>query len=473
MWLKNSWRDLPVAVKLTALYALVLIGILAISAFLTLGATRHFLAEQVARDMDVSRDRVLQYLAEGNPLDEELLRRKLLQPGVSLRVLDEKKDVVLESDPYRPHGEKRLSAKDVEKTQREATKLHGREHEDEEPGEVRSAKWQGRYELLFSHAEASQEKFFRILGSSLLGTAVVGMLIAILAGLFLSRRILRPLRDMTAAAQEIEVHNLERRIPQSRSRDELHALALTFNRMLDRIQAGFEKQRRFTGDASHELRTPVTVISGYAAMLDRWGKEDPAVLDEGLQAIKDEAAAMQKLIEKLLFLARADQGEQQLKKQRIDLADVLAEVGKETQLIAPQHQVRFVAKQAVVVLADSLLLKQMLRIFMENSIKYTPEGGWISLETHCDEDCAVITVRDSGIGIAEQEQEKVFDRFYRVDKSRAKATGGTGLGLSIARWIVAEHGGSITLLSAPGEGTSVTVRLPLADAAQGKERDDS
>ena len=274
---------------------------------------------------------------------------------------------------------------------------------------------------------------------------------------------MRPLCSITATAREIEVDDLEKRIPRSGSGDELDELSATFNHMLARLQTGFDQQRRFVDDASHELMTPITVISGYVNMLLRWGKQKPQALEEGLNAIQSETANMTNLIEKLLYLAKADQGKQHLQKNALSLAPFLETIFKETRMIAPHHQITLSANEPAIVEADCAALKQMLRIFIENSIKYTPPGGSICLASKQMDHHLEITIADTGIGIAPENQDKIFDRFYRVDESRSKSTGGTGLGLSIARWIADQHGCSIAIISSPGEGTTVTLRLAIQD----------
>jgi signal transduction histidine kinase len=231
--------------------------------------------------------------------------------------------------------------------------------------------------------------------------------------------------------------------------------------MLDRIQKGFELQKRFISDASHELRTPVTVIAGYADMLDRWGKDEPDALTEGVEAIKSEAANMHSLIEKLLFLARTDKGKQIICRIPFQLEELIEEVYRETCLIAPQHQVIMDRNDTVIVLADKLLLKQMLCIFIENSIKFTPSDGLIRINSEQDGSFVEISIKDTGIGIANEDLLKIFDRFYRVDKSRTKTTGGNGLGLSIAKWIAEQHQCEISVSSTVEEGTTVRVKVPI------------
>ena len=321
------------------------------------------------------------------------------------------------------------------------------------------------YELHFLRMITAERQFLQMLQNGLLLTNGIGLLIALLAGYFVSRRTLTPIRTITQAARAIEITDLGRRIPVPLVEDELSELVETFNLMLDRLQAGFEQQRRFVSDASHELRTPVTVIRGYSDLLSRWGREDPTALDEGIAAIRSEAEDMQQLIEKLLFLARADQKRQVLHRDRIDLQAMIAEVAKQTKLVAKQHTVTLLANDAAVCNGDAIMLKQMLRVFIENSLKYTPAGGTITISSVREGNMLRVVVADTGIGIAPENQQKVFERFFRVDSARTKVDGGpggTGLGLAIARWIADAHSIELSLTSELGKGTRIQLRIPLA-----------
>jgi len=313
----------------------------------------------------------------------------------------------------------------------------------------------------------------------LLAEIVISIFVALLLGYFVSRRLLNPVRDITDTAKSIEISDLSRRIPVPPARDELSELAETFNRMLDRIQKGFRQQQRFVSDASHELRTPVTVIKGYSDMLARWGSQDEEALREGLEAIRSEAVDMQELIEKLLFLARADQKRQIMHKEPLDMAPLVEDVFRKLELTDKEHDHVLEVNEPATVMADNVAMKQMLRIFLENAVKYTPAGGRISLaaqlvqlgEKNAQKEPAVpgqqvlkITISDTGMGIPAEAQDKIFDRFYRVDTSRSRqegTVGGTGLGLSIASWIAREHNMDIQVESQVGQGTSFMVYIPV------------
>ena len=241
--------------------------------------------------------------------------------------------------------------------------------------------------------------------------------------------------------------------------------------MLDRINKAYRSQMRFVSDASHELRTPSAVIQGYANLLNRWGKDDPATRQEAIDAIRQEADSMKELVEQLLFLARGDNDSMHIQMEAFDLTEVAAEVLRETEMIDQTHRFASHWDGAVPVFADMGLMKQCLRILVDNSIKYTPAGGLITLRSSVADGAARISVQDEGQGIDSESLPHIFERFYRTDVSRARQTGGTGLGLAIAKWIVDRHGGWFEVRSWPGVGTRMTVVLPLANL--GGQSDDS
>ena len=294
------------------------------------------------------------------------------------------------------------------------------------------------------------------------------------------RRTLRPIQDLAAAAtrlgssmppeelqalagelDEINASHLDRRIPVTGAQKELKALAQAINAMLDRINEAYRSQTRFVSDASHELRTPIAVIQGYASLLDRWGKDDPATRQEAIDAIRQEAGSMKQLVEQLLFLARGDNDSVPFHPQLCDLTELAAEVLRETQMLDQAHQLEGKWLCAVPVVADEGLVKQALRILVDNALKYTPARGRITLSVQGRDGLARLTVADQGQGIDAQSLPHIFDRFYRTDESRARQTGGAGLGLSIAKWIADRHGGWFEVVSWPGVGTRFTLVLPL------------
>lgn len=278
-------------------------------------------------------------------------------------------------------------------------------------------------------------------------------------GRAVNAQMLDPIVEISETARALNAQNMSRRINVEGTRSELRELALVINDMLDRLEAAYDGQKQFVSDASHELRTPIAVIQGYASMLARWGKDDAAVRDEAISAISNEAANMKELVEKLLFLARHDKQTLEMKSELVDMRELLLNTARETRMIDKKHAIECGEMQEVRVLGDPAALKQALRIFVDNARKYTPEGGKIELSCRRAGMGAMLSVADNGCGIPAGELKRIFDRFYRVDGSRG-AVPGHGLGLSIARIIAVNHGGKIHVRSKAGAGSTFTLELP-------------
>jgi len=273
-----------------------------------------------------------------------------------------------------------------------------------------------------------------------------------------------------SGVDEAKFHDLEEAIGQidigdrlSTGDKDLQGLEEAINSMLARMHAAYRQQAQFVSDASHELRTPIAVIQGYVRMLDRWGKDDEKVLEESIAAIKTETEHMKTLVEQLLFLARGDSGRQQLNPEPMDLSGLMTEVLEEYRMIDEDHEWRQGRLEPAPVNADPALIKQAVRILVDNAVRYTPEGGSIRLSAGMADGRAYFEVQDGGIGIAEEDVPRIFDRFFRADPARARASGGTGLGLSIARWIVERHAGHFEVISRQELGTRIRVIMPAAE----------
>lgn len=271
------------------------------------------------------------------------------------------------------------------------------------------------------------------------------------------------LHDLQDAIRRISPDHPEQKLNMGDS--DLAGLQDAINDLLRRMHEAYRQQAQFVSDASHELRTPIAVIQGYAGMLDRWGKQDEKVLNESIAAIKTEAAYMNRLIEQLLFLARGDTGRSRIEMTDLDLGETAKEVYEDFLLIDKAHDWRIDVQGGVCCRADRDMIKQCARILAENALKYTPEGGIIRLKAYADgQGMACLQVQDSGIGIGEEDAPHVFDRFYRSDPARSRESGGTGLGLAIACWIAQSHNGYIDLLSRRDLGTRMTLCLPQLNA---------
>lgn len=278
----------------------------------------------------------------------------------------------------------------------------------------------------------------------------------------LSQSDLRPedLECLIRRLDNINVSHLSSRVSLPQGSQELDGLTRAINAMLERIDQGYQAQARFVSDASHELRTPISVIQGYANLLNRWGKDNPAARQEAIDAIVQESDSMARLVEQLLFLVRGDNDTQVVHLEQVDLTLVADEVARETQLLDTGREISAQLEPMVLVQADPRLVKQAYRILVDNAVKYTPEGGHIRLSLCQEGGTARLAVTDDGPGIPREELGKLFRRFYRADQSRNRQTGGTGLGLSIAHWIAQRHGGWIEVTSRPGVGSRFTLVLP-------------
>lgn len=277
----------------------------------------------------------------------------------------------------------------------------------------------------------------------------------------LNRVVVEPIKDMAEMAAAVSASNLSDRISVEGAKNELKDLAMVINSMLDRIEVSYNSQKQFVSDASHELRTPIAVIQGYVSMLQRWGKTDKDVLDEGISAIAQEAASMKELVERLLFLARHDKKTLMLEVESFDPLEVMSEIHREAKMLSTNHHFELSPAHNTRISGDKDMIKQLMRILLDNAIKYTPAGGSITLGVKKDRNHCVLSVTDTGAGISAEELPKVFDRFYRCDESRKSHTSGHGLGLSIARIIVSAHSGQLKVRSKVGVGTTFSVMLPL------------
>lgn len=296
--------------------------------------------------------------------------------------------------------------------------------------------------------------------------AGIGALISVFLGYFTTKKMLSPINKVTETAREISSSDLGRRLEVSGPDDELKKLALTFNSMLNRLEKSFKSQKQFVSDASHELRTPISVIKGYVDLLDRWGKEKEDVRDEAIEAIKKETANMKQLMENLLLLARGDDSELKKDEGMFDFNKLVKNIIKEFKLMEHDINLEFEEKAQIDFYGDQNLFKQLLRIFLDNAVKFTSKKGKIKIKIAKKNDNSFyFSVADNGPGIEKEDLPFVFDRFYQADKSRSrKDNKGSGLGLAIARQIVESYNGYINVESKEDEGTKFIIVFPIEDS---------
>ena len=290
----------------------------------------------------------------------------------------------------------------------------------------------------------------------------VCLIIAGGGGVFLAGRALKPVDTISRTARDIEENDLSRRID-IKTKDELGRLARTINQMIERLQKAFERQRQFTGDASHELRAPLAVIqaeSTLALQKDRHIDE----YRQSLETISQEAGHMTKIIEQLLTLARSDAGVEKMSFEKVNLSKLLSDLTSDINVLCHDKglSLKLDADNNVSVKGDAGKLRRLFLNVLDNAIRYTPGGGVISVTLSNEGQTALVTIKDTGIGIPQKHIPHIFDRFYRVDKARSRAEGGSGLGLAICKYIVEAHGGEISVESVVGKGTTFYIKLLLS-----------
>ncbi len=292
--------------------------------------------------------------------------------------------------------------------------------------------------------------------------APIVLIFSAVGGWFLARAGLHPVDEITTTAQDITASNLSRRLPVPSSDDEIRRLSDTLNDMISRLESSFERVRQFTADASHELRTPLTILTGELELALRQRKS-PTEYQEILSSALQEVLRLSRVVESLLLLSRADMGRVSLHLERTNLTEMLADLADAASILGVSKNIYITYRPStdIWVNGDHAKLYQMFLNIVDNAVKYTPDGGLISITAHRDGAWAEVRVRDTGIGINAENRKKIFDRFYRVDKARSRELGGVGLGLSIVQWTVDAHGGTIDVESEPGQGSTFIVRLPL------------
>ena len=302
----------------------------------------------------------------------------------------------------------------------------------------------------------------------LLAAAILGALALSVGGAyFLARTALAPVEVVVRSAQRIGAGDLSTRLPVAHAGDEIGRLTTTINDLLSRLEVAFARreealanQRRFAADASHELKTPLTNIIGYARMLRNWGMGDPETADKGVSRILAESVRMRELVEDLLLLARGDDEGAPLRLAPADLGAVATEAVDAARAASGGQVVieHVPPRKPVEASFDAPQIRAAADILLDNAVKYTPEGGVVAVRVRCEDGWARLEVSDTGVGIAAEDLPSVFERFYRADPARSES--GAGLGLSIARQIARAHGGGIEAESKPGKGSTFALRIP-------------
>lgn len=305
------------------------------------------------------------------------------------------------------------------------------------------------------------ESTLAILKKILLAAVPLTLAFSGLGGVYLSIRALRPVEAIADTADRIGASDLKKRI-EVRTKDELGHLAMTLNRMIERLDKAFERQKQFTSDASHELRAPLAIIQAEASLCLQKERK-PEDYQKSLEIIALEAEQMTLLINQLLMLARGDSGKDTVKFDKICITEFVNEICSDVEILCNEKDIRLVCETdgTLFVMGDSKSLRRLMLNLLENAMKYTASGGTILVSAEKERNVAVISVSDTGMGIPEEDLPYIFERFYRVDKARTRDRSGSGLGLSICRQIAHMHEASLDVDSSLNKGTVFYLRLPL------------
>lgn len=290
---------------------------------------------------------------------------------------------------------------------------------------------------------------------------IIGVVITIFVSKVMSKRILKPINNIIKTAKSISTDDLSKRIEIPKEEDELQNLTLIINEMLDRLETSFENQTKFVSDASHELRTPLAIIKGYAEIIRKRGTADIDIFVESIDSIISETDNMRNLIQKLLFLAKGEITKINTKFIDIDANEMVQQIHSDTVVSTKSHNFHLEMGENYKIKGDETLLQQAIRALIENATKYSEPHTNIYIKSVIKDGFGRISIRDEGVGISDEDAKRIFDRFYRVDLSRTKATGGTGLGLAIVKRIVEIHNGKIEIDSKINEGTEISIVLPI------------
>ena len=298
----------------------------------------------------------------------------------------------------------------------------------------------------------------------------IGVLLASVGGYFLARKSLAPVVAMSTQAGRIGAANLFERLPVQNEKDELGHLARAFNRLLDRLNESFDRQRRFMADASHELRTPVAILRGEAEVALSRPERSLEEYRESLEAVRAESQRLTHIVEDLFTLARADAGQYPLSPQDFYFDELVADCTRAARTLALAKNISLQCDAApeLPIHGDEALLRRMILNLLDNAIKYTPEGGRVTLLCRRENGKYALSVNDTGPGISPDLQSRIFERFFRADKARSRAEndgGGAGLGLSIARWIAEAHRGTLELSRSDATGSTFVAFLPADPSA--------
>ena len=425
-----------------------------------------FVEARLYAGLDAQLDREIATISKMYREEPDELKDMTSHWGIRLFQVDEGGGVPQQTEAWEREGLSRALRPGDSPTPLSWTAPDGRRYR------VRSVS-ESSYRVAAAVEETSVRDTLRTLAAILAMGIPFAACLAIAGGYFLAGRVLSPVGAMAQKAREITAESLAKRLPVDNAEDEFGRLATVFNDTLSRLQDAFERLRRFTADASHELRTPLTAMRSVGEVALQ-NKLDAVAYRDVIGSMLEEVDRLTRLVESLLILTRADSGKVQLASEALDLGGLAGHVIDQLRVLADEKQQELALRAPIQVhaMADSTLIHHALMNLIHNAIKYTPNGGTISVEVNATDGRAVIEVRDTGPGIPAAHRGRVFDRFYRVDTSRSRESGGVGLGLAIARWAVEANGGQIELASDVTDGSLFRVVLAASgdSSAVGRDR---
>ncbi len=454
--IKNLRRK-KISTQINLTYGLILFLTLLLVNIGTTAGIYYLFHHQAERAIDISVERTIKRVAETQTIDEKFFEFDIM-PSVVFRVVDERGKKLFDSNPYFAATDKMLkfirnnppfwASNDYILIETPNSFFYYKDLPLKFGGQT--------LHFHFLRTITFEKKNIRYLLWAIFIADLIGLELAIMAGQFLGKKVLKPLREVTKTAREISIGNMNKRLTVENSEDEVNELSATFNTMLERLEKSFTQQQRFIADVSHELRTPITIIRGYADMLEKYGAEDPELVGEATAEIKKSAQDMQYIVENLLFLARADAGTQPLNNSPVEINEVLKSVVESFN----NPRIEFIDDKKFEMVGDSEFLKKMFAAFIDNALIYSEDEVFVTFENFGN--TAKVKISDSGIGISEENIDKIFDRFFKVDMARAKSEENkisAGLGLSIAKFIADKHEIKISVESELGKGTTFILEI--------------
>ncbi|BCB04294.1 HAMP domain-containing sensor histidine kinase [Bacillus sp. KH172YL63] len=389
--------------------------------------------------------------------DSRDLMKQIAEKDQTIRILDRQGNQVLEIRgenessfyvPFQPVREKSVTLIETEGKRM----LIGN-------SPIRSSHFNGYVEII--QPLNRYEKIMKNLFWMMTLTGVLALLISAVVGYYMAKRFVRPLNKLSETMRSIERKGFHERVEIVKAHDEISELSQIFNKMMSQIEKSFQQQQQFVEDASHELRTPIQVLEGHLALLNRWGKKDPTILEESLEVSLEELERVKRLVGELLELSRADRETFDLENASANVQQVVDKVIRDFRFLHKDHTFiwRDELKEEAVVCIMPRHLEQIMIILLDNAVKYSDQYSTTEVLLVQHEDGVIIEVKDEGIGIPEEDIPKIFDRFYRVDKARSREKGGYGLGLAIASKLVQNYNGRITASRNHPEGTIIRLSL--------------